>query len=94
MTDPRNGFVAALEQMARESMTPVEANGVGAQHPLHARDQVRLRGVNLQMEVVAHEHPTHHFPSTPHAGFFQHLQKNPCGLHHLQKFAPAGLLGS
>jgi len=36
-------------------MPPVEPPGVGAQQPLHARHQIRLRGFNNQVEMIAHK---------------------------------------
>ena len=44
-------FVAAAKEMTDKSVPTVEAHGVGAQQPFHARHQISPN------EVVAHEAP-------------------------------------
>jgi len=38
-------------------MPRIEATGVGVLQPLHASREVRFRGLECHMVVVAHEHP-------------------------------------
>jgi hypothetical protein len=43
-------------------MTPVQANRVGAQQPMHPFDQIRVGGLQHQMKVVAHQTIGMHLP--------------------------------
>jgi hypothetical protein len=48
------GFVSAAQDMANELVPMVEANGVGALQPSHARHQVGVGGLQNHVIVVAH----------------------------------------
>ena len=44
-------FIATAEDVAEEFVAMVEANGVGAQEPAHAFDQVRLGRLGHEMNM-------------------------------------------
>lgn len=56
-------------------MPNVEARRVGVLEPSHALDQIRLRGEEGQMLVVAHEHPCEDLPSSSATGIAQRSQE-------------------
>ena len=48
-------LVASTENMPEKLVAAVEPEGAGALQPRHARDQVRVGGLQHQMVVLAHE---------------------------------------
>ena len=48
-------LVAAAKNMAKELMPVIQTNGVSALKPGHTRNEVRIRGFEDQVIIVAHE---------------------------------------
>ena len=59
------GLVTPAEKMAPVPVSPIEAHGACTQKPLHAHAEIRLRRLDHQMKVAAHENIGMH----PSAGF-------------------------
>ena len=68
-------FVAAAKEMTDKSVPTVEAHGVGAQKPFHARHQVGAGRFEDQVKVVAHETPCVDLPVGFLASLPEGLQK-------------------
>src|SRR5436190_20747025 len=61
--------------MAAELVVAIETQGVCAQQPFHARDQIGSWCLNNQMEMVAHQAPCVSEPIGLPTGVAQSLQK-------------------
>src|SRR5208337_906095 len=61
--------------MAEDLVPPVEPGRVGAQQPLHARDQIGLRRFHNQMKMVAHQTPGMHLPAGLAASLARRLRE-------------------
>jgi hypothetical protein len=49
-----NGLIAAAKNVPREVVAFVQSNGVGAQEPMHAIDEIGIGSFQDQVEVIAH----------------------------------------
>jgi hypothetical protein len=49
--------------MAVQFMTAIISSRVGAKEPLHTDDQIRLRRLDNQMEMIGHQHESVHLPA-------------------------------
>ena len=68
-------LVAPAEQVPEQFVPPVEARGVSAEEPLHARDQIGLGRFHDQMKMIVHETIGMHLPVGLGARLRQRLQE-------------------
>jgi hypothetical protein len=68
-------FVTAAENVTEELMPMVEANGIGAQQPAHAFNEVRLGGFCHEMEMVSHQATGVQLPSSFMTGLRKRLDE-------------------
>jgi hypothetical protein len=68
-------FVTSAKDVAEEFVAVVEANGVGAEKPAHAFDQVRFRRLRHQVKMISHETVGVHLPAGFLAGFSQRFEE-------------------
>ena len=71
------GFVAPGEEVPDKSVAAIEAAGVGPQQPFHSRDEVALRRLDHQVEVISHQATGLNLPAGPGAGCAQGRDESP-----------------
>src|ERR1700691_3035843 len=69
-------LVAPGKNVTAEFVPDVETLGVNPQQPLHARNQIGLRGLDHQMEVIAHQAKSMHLPLCLLTGLLQSREKS------------------
>ena len=69
-------LVSTREEVAASFVANVETLCVNSQEPLHARDQIRLRRLDDQMKVVAHETIRVHLPFRSDTDFSQRVEES------------------
>jgi len=72
-------FVAALKDMAVLSVKPQQPHGEGRLEPVHPRDQVWLRRLEGEMEMISHDNVRVHSPTEFSARFACDAGKRPAG---------------
>ena len=71
----RQRLVAAAEQVPKELVAVVQPDRIGAQEPAHPRHQIRVRGFQDMMEMVAHQAVGMDSPTGLLTGFGQRLEE-------------------
>jgi hypothetical protein len=61
--------------VAEQFVPPVETAGVSAQQPFHPGDQIRLRRLDHQMEMIRHENVGVNLPARLRASLAQRLDE-------------------
>ena len=82
-------LVAPGEQVAEELVTPVEATRVSAKQPFHSGDQIGLRRLDDQMEMIRHEDIGVNLPARLSASLAQRVDEAlAIRIIHEDQFAP------
>ena len=82
-------LVAPTEQVAEELVPPVEATRVSAQQPFHSGDQIGLRRLDDQMEMIRHEDIGVNLPARLSASLAQRVDEAlAIRIIHEDQFAP------
>ncbi len=82
-------LVAPAEQMAEEFMPTIEATSISPEEPFHARDEIGLRRLSDEMEMIFHETKGVELPAGFFAGFAQCVEEGAAILVVLEDgFAP------
>ena len=71
----RQSPVAPLEQMPPNTMTRIEPLRIGTLKPLHPIDQVRLRGLQQKVVMIAHQHKRVNQPPIALGNLSERIQK-------------------
>ena len=73
----QEGLVTSAKEVAKEFVAAVEAAGVGAQEPFHARDQIGPGRLDHQMKMIFHEAIGMHLPGSFGAGLREGFEETP-----------------
>jgi len=82
-------LVTAAKDMPRRFMAAIQPNRVGAQQPMHAIGQIRMRGFDHQVKMIAHQTIGMHLPIGLLARLGQCLEEIlPVHIVHIDVLAP------